>query len=431
METTLTPEERERYDIVRSCIDGDLTNAEAAARLGRTVRQTQRIKRSVEKNGEKGIIHGNRERTPKHATSSQTTKVVIAFLNKRDHRDFGPTFAMEQLAKQKHIVLSRETVRTIMRENNLWKSKKRSGPAIHRAWRERRAMYGELVQFDGSYHPWFEDGDEQCLLGAVDDATSIVPEAVFDENEGVVAVFRFWSHYVETHGRPVAVYLDKFSTYKINHKSAVDNEELMTQFMRAMQELGIRVINANSPEAKGRVERLFGTLQDRLVKEMRLADIKDREAANRFLKETYIPNHNKRFSVSARQDGDAHRPLTEELRKRLPSIFSIQSSRTVTNDFTVRFKNQWYQLAAQQEVAVYRGDTVTIEERLDDTTHLRLKDMYLTFTAIAKLERAARPRVTALTKQKPTWKPPADHPWRRAAALAAENKKAKISRNVR
>ena len=431
METTLTPEERERCDIIRACIDGDLTNAEAAARLGRTVRQTQRIKRSVEKNGEKGIIHGNRGRTTKHAASSQTIKTIVAFLNKRDHRDFGPTFAMEQLAKQKHIVLSRETVRTVMRTNNLWESKKRTGPALHREWRERRPLYGEMIQFDGSYHRWFEDGEERCLLGAIDDATSTVPRAVFDENEGIHAVFRFWLAYIEVHGLPGAIYLDKFGTYKVNHKNAIDNAEMMTQFMRAMEELGIRIINANSPEAKGRVERLFGTLQDRLVKEMRLAGIKDTEAANRFLADTYIPDHNKRFSVPARQEGDAHRPLTEELRKRLSSIFSMQSKRTVTNDFTLRFKNRWYQLAAQQEIAVYRGDAVVIEERLDGTMRLRLKDAYLSFAPIAKLERATRPRVTALTKQKPAWKPPVDHPWRRAAARAAEIKKLKRSHNAR
>lgn len=413
MEITLTPPERERYDCIRACIDGDLTNAEAAGRLGLTVRQTQRLKRSVEKNGEKGVIHGNRGRTPKHATSSQTIKAVVAFLKKKKHRDFGPTFAMEQLAKQKRIVLSRETVRSIMSGNDLWESKKRTGPALHREWRERRPLYGELVQFDGSYHRWFEDGEEYCLLGAIDDATSAVPRAVFDENEGVHAVFRFWWKYIETYGLPAAIYLDKFSTYKVNHKNAIDNEELMTQFKRAMTELGIEVINANSPEAKGRVERLFGTLQDRLVKELRLLDIKDRDAANTFLKTTYLPDHNKRFAVPARKEGDAHRPLSEELRKKLPSIFSVQSERVVTNDFTFRFKNQWYQLAAQQPVAVYRGDTVLTEERLDGTICVRLKDTYLSFMPIAKLERPARPRVTALTREKPRWKPPAGHPWRR------------------
>lgn len=416
---TLTPFERERYDTIRSCIDGDFSNAQAAARLHLKIRQVQKLKRAVKEYDERGVVHGNRGRSPQHATSPQTIKTIVAFLKKKKHRDFAPTFAMEQLAKQKGIMLSRETVRSIMAGNDLWKSKKRTGPAIHRKWRDRKAMYGEMIQFDGSYHHWFENGEEQCILGAIDDATSIVPEAIFDDNEGVCAVFRFWSSYIETHGRPVAIYLDKFSTYKVNHKNAIDNAEMMTQFMRAMEELDIKVINANSPEAKGRVERLFGTLQDRLVKEMRLKNIKDQESANRFLKEKYLRDHNTRFAVEAQHSGDAHRSLTEELRKRLPSIFSIQSKRTVTNDFTLRFKSQWYQLAAQQRIAVYRGDVVTIEERLDGTIHIRLKEISLSFTAIAKLERAARPHVTA---QKPRWKPPVDHPWRRAAAAGLQKK---------
>ena len=431
MEDSLTPQERERYGIIYSCTNSKITNAEAAARLRLTIRQVQRLKRAVEKKGELAIVHGNQSRAPWNATEAHTTKSVVSFLKKKNHCDFGPTFAMEQLAKKEKIALSRETVRSIMIEKKLWRPRPRSGPAIHRQWRERKPMYGELVQFDGSYHVWFENGEEHCLLAAIDDATSTVPEVAFEDNEGVHAVFRFWWRYVEAHGLPVALYMDKFSTYKVNHKNALDNEELMTQFMRAMRELDVRVINANSPEAKGRVERLFGTLQDRLVKEMRLESIKDRETANHFLKATYLHDHNKRFSVPAQKKGDAHRPLTNEMRKRLPSIFSVQSKRTVQNDFTVRFKNKWYQLAAEQPITVYRGDTVLLEERLDDTVHIRLKEIYLSFTTINKLERPARPRVTALTKQKPTWKPPADHPWRRAAARAAETKKEKRLRNAR
>lgn len=427
-EEGLTPAQRERYEIVRSCIDKEITNAVAATRLCLTIQQVQRMKRAVEKYGEAGVVHGNRSNVPWNATPTGIKKAIVAFLKKKKHCDFGPTFAMDQLKKQTQITLSRETVRSIMEDNGLWKSQKRAGPAIHREWRERKAMYGEMIQFDGSYHRWFENGEEHCLLASVDDATGKIQRAVFDDSESVAAIFRFWWAYIESHGLPAAVYLDKFSTYKINHKAAVDNEELMTQFRRAMTDLGIRVINANSPEAKGRIERLFGTLQDRLIKEMRLEGIKDRKAANRFLEATYISDHNERFSVQPRQTGDGHRPhLDDEQRKRLPSTFSVQSKRTVTNDFTFRFKNQWYQLSAQQSIAVYRGDMVVIEERLDETIHIRLNDIYLAFTPIAKLERPRRPRVTALTKQKPAWKPPIDHPWRRAQASAA----AKELRNAR
>lgn len=411
-EGKLTDGDRERFDIIRTCIDGDLTNAEAAARLGLKVRQIQNLKRAVKKYGEIGIVHGNRSREPHNATDSQTIKTMVAFLKKKDHRDFGPTFAMEQLAKKKDVVRSRECVRRIMVEHDLWRAKKRSGPSIHREWRERRALRGELVQFDGSYHDWFENGGDECLLAAIDDADNSV-RAVFEDNEGVHAVFRFWWAYFLVLGRPVAMYLDRFSTYRINHKSAIDNEELMTQFKRAMTELGVEVINANSPEAKGRIERLFGTLQDRLVKELRLADNRDRGTANIFLKKIYLPDHNKRFKVKPRSEGDAHRPLTDELRKRLPSILSVQSKRNVNNDFTIRFKNTWLQLSATQETTVFKGDEVTIEERLDGTLHLRLRDTFLAYTSLPERPRPTRMKVTALTREKPRVVPPPGHPWRK------------------
>jgi hypothetical protein len=314
-----------------------------------------------------------------------------------------------------------------MIKEKLWKPKRQRGPAIHREWRERMGMHGELVQFDGSYHDWLENGEEACLLGAIDDATGTV-SATFEDNEGVRAVFRFWWQYIKNNGLPVAIYLDKFSTYKINHKNAVDNAEMLTQFERAMRELNVRVICANSPEAKGRIERLFGTLQDRLVKEMRLRGIKSREDANHYLASEYLIDHNKRFSVTPRQEGDAHRPLTNELREKLPSIFSIQSERRVNNDYTIRFKSKWFQLEATQNTTVYKRDVVTIEERLDGTLHIRLNDTYLAYTELPERPQHVRMLVTALTNEKPRWRPPADHPWRKAAARAAALKKLRNAR---
>lgn len=429
MGDSLTPEERERYDTIRSCIDRDLTNAEAGARLRLSIRQVRRLKRSVEKDGEEGVVHGSCGRTSGRATDPRIRSAIIAFLKKDKHRDFGPTFAKEKLTKE-GIVLGVETVRSLMIAADLWKARERRGPSVHREWRERMAMYGELVQFDGSYHDWLETGDEKCLLGAIDDATGVVPRAVFEENEGVHAVFRFWWDYIEAHGLPAAVYLDKFSTYKINHENAVDNEKMLTQFERAMRELDIKLITANSPEAKGRIERLFGTLQDRLVKEMRLRDIKDCDAANVYLADEYLPDHNARFAVDAHTEGNAHRPLTEEIRKKLPSIFSVQSRRRVNNDFTIQFKNRWFQLSATQETTVYKGDTAVIEERLDGTIHIRLKETYLDYTELPERLERVRMRVTALTREKPRWKPPVDHPWRRTA-IATERENPKKPRNVR
>ena len=309
--------------------------------------------------------------------------------------------------------MSTEALRLLMIKKKLWKPRPRRGPQVIREWRERKECFGELVQFDGSYHDWLENGGEQCLLAAIDDATSIIVQAAFEDNEGVHSVFRFWMAYVEAYGRPVAIYLDKFSTYKINCKSAVDNAGFMTQFERAMEELDIGVITANSPEAKGRVERLFETLQDRMIKEMRLADIKTIDDANKFVYEEYVPDHSRRFGDCARKAGDVHRPLTDDLRARLPAIFSVQSKRQVHNDYTIQFKTLWFQLEAQQKTTVYKRDIVIVEERLDGTIHIRLKGVYLEYRVLPERPKKVRVPVAALTARKPNWKPPADHPWRR------------------
>ena len=408
-ENKLTDNEKYRYDIIRSCIDSDITNKEASIRLGLKIRQVQMLKRAIESTGVQGIVHGLKYKPAHNSTSTETVKKITTFFKNKKHKDFGPTFAQEKLG----IVMSVETLRTIMITNGLHKEKKRRGPQIHREWRERMSAKGELVQFDGCYHDWFENQEEHCLLAGIDDATSEIIKAVFDGNEGVPAVFCFWWSYIITYGRPVAIYLDKFSTYKINHKNAVDNPKWMTQFERAMKELGIRVICAHSPEAKGRVERLFLTLQDRMVKEMRLADSKDPDSANQFIHKQYIPDHNKRFSVRARNESDAHRPLTDDIRNKLNSIFSIQSKRKVNNDYTIQFKNEWFQLEATQDVTVYKRDEVLIEERLNETVHIRLKDTYLTYHTLPERPKKISIPVVALTSKAPLWKPPENHPWRK------------------
>jgi hypothetical protein len=360
----------------------------------------------------KGAIHKSKGQTPPNAIFDTTTKKVTAFLKQKKHQDFGPTFAQEKLLDL-GIEMNKETLRLLMIKKDFWKPRPRHGPQIIREWREQKEKFGELVQFDGSYHDWFEKDGEECLLAAIDDATSIIAHAVFEDNEGVRSVFRFWWAYMKANGRPIAIYLDKFSTYKVNHKNAVDNKEFMTQFERAMADLGVQVICANSPEAKGRVERLFGTLQDRMVKEMRLADIKKRDEANRFICEKYLPDHNKRFSVPAKNINDSHRPLSDELKAKLPSIFSVQSKRKVNNDYTIQFKNRWYQLDTVQKTSVYKRDEVIIEERLDDTIHIRIKNTYLKYRELPDRPKHLHVPIAALTGRKPDWKPPKDHPWRR------------------
>jgi len=252
-----------------------------------------------------------------------------------------------------------------------------------------------------------------CLLAVIDDARGTITRAEFGQSESVVEVSSLWKGYVAEKGKPLAIYLDKFSTYKINHKNAADNHELMTQFQRMMKELDITLITAHSPEAKGRIERLFGTLQDRLVKELRLAGISTISEADISLKNIFIPAFNAQFGVIAAQEGDVHRPLTETEKDNLDAIFSIQKMRRVRNDFTIQFENQWLQLEKIQPCTVLRNDAVLIERRLDATLHLRLRGKYLAFTILPARPEKTRERVTALVPRKDPWRPAANHPWKK------------------
>lgn len=299
-----------------------------------------------------------------------------------DYEGYGPTLAMEKLAEREGIAIGAETLRRYFTAWGLWKPTALKGRAAHRTWRPRRAQEGELIQFDGSYHDWFGDGVERCLLAAIDDATGAPTKLLFEEHEGVLPVFRFWKTYAETHGVPSAVYHDRFSTYRVNMKKLKDDEDVRTQFVRALNALGVESIAANTPQAKGRVERLFGTLQDRLVKELRLEGITDIPDANRFLEEKFCLWYRKRFGVPAAQAGDAHRALSEKERAMLPSIFSRQEERIVQNDFTIRHKNAWFQLHEVQPCLVRPRATVIVEEWTDETLHVRLGKHELSFTAL-------------------------------------------------
>lgn len=279
--------------------------------------------------------------------------------------------------------------------------------------------FGELEQFDGSYHLWFESrlldklGNpmEVCLLASIDDATGKITKAVFAFNEGVVSVFNFWKEYVQRHGKPLKIYLDKFSTYKINHKMATDNLDLRTQFQKAMLILDVKVIFANSPEAKGRVERLFQTLQDRLVKELRLKNICSLNEANKFLEE-FIPVFNNKFSVTPFKEGDVHRKLSLKETKGLSSIFSVKSTRKVNRDYTIQFKNHFYQLEEIQAVTIRPKEKILVEEWLNGTIHLRFKEHYLKYFPLPERPKKVSRQPVILTNHPLNWKPPKNHPWR-------------------
>ena len=252
-----------------------------------------------------------------------------------------------------------------------------------------------------------------CLLSSIDDATGKIIHLRFVHDEGIIPVFTFWKQYLEKQGKPMSIYLDKFSTYKINTKTLADDPNVLTQFERAMKDLGINIIHANSPQAKGRIERLNVTLQDRLVKEMRLANISTLEEANKFV-EKFIPQFNVKFGVVAQKKGNLHQPLTQLVKENLDKILSVKNVRIVNNDFTIRFKDQWFQLGPSQPCLVLRKDQVQIEERINGRMFISLRNKYLDYEVLPERPRKVKMEVIALAKTKPYWKPPADHPWRRA-----------------
>ena len=347
------------------------------------MRQVQYLHRRYEEEKDYGVIHRLRGKQSPRRLSKETQE-VIKKLCMTDYAGYGPTLAMEKLAERDNIHVSEETLRTYLTQWKLWKPKALKDTQTHRAWRPRRRKEGELIQFDGSYHDWFSDGTERCLLAAIDDATGAPMLLLFEEHEGVLPVFRFWKTYVEEHGKPHAIYHDRFSTYRVNAKKLKDDEDVRTQFVRALGALDMQSIAANSPQAKGRVERLFGTLQDRLVKELKLRGLSDTETANRFLAEEFLPWYKKRFGVPAQVQGDAHRACSEKELLLISSIFSRHDERIIQNDFTIRYKNAWFQLAEVQPCLVRPKTTVIVEEWTDKTLHVRLGKHELVFTALPK-----------------------------------------------
>jgi len=375
---TVTQNDMNKYDVINKAISGSFTNQKTATKLGISDRQVRRLKNKVRTSGIEGILHGNRGKTSNRKTAPLQEKKIVTIITKK-YPDFGPTLATEKLFEIDDLEYKTSTVRNIMIRNDLWTPKK-ANPPVHRELRLRRPVYGEMIQYDGSYHAWFEErGEYCCLLLAVDDATGNIIHARFDSDEGVVPTFSFWKEYVQKHGIPESIYHDRFSTYSMNHKTAKENPDTKTQFQRAMTTLGVECIEAGSSQAKGRVENFFGTLQDRLIKEMRLKGISTKEEANQYLIDEFIPMYNKMFAVAPRKDGNAHTALTKEKMKVLPSIFSRHDTRVVTNDFTISFKKTTIQLQKKQPCNIYPKDRITVETHLDGVIYLRNNKKYLNF----------------------------------------------------
>jgi hypothetical protein len=415
---TMSRKELNRLPVIESVINRKMTQTEAANRLGLTDRQIRRIVISFSQLGPAGLIHHLRGR-PSNRRVSQELKSRAIDLVKEKYSDFGPTLAAEKLEEIDNLKIGTNVLRLEMIKTDLWQEKKRK--AKHREWRERKDYFGELVQFDGSHHDWLEGRNQEegraVLLASRDDANNLV-FARFYQFEGTMPVFDFWQRYIGNFGKPKAIYLDNHGTYRVNHKIALD-EKTLTQFGRACEELNVELVYAKSPQAKGRIENLFGTLQDRLVKELRLKGISTINEANAFLETEFLPEFNRRFQKLAKKKANFHQPLT--IKDNLAKSFSIKSERSINNDFTISFKNHWYQLEAKQPKLVLPRSRVTIEERLDNSLVVEQGGKTLNYRPInkEKTKQPYKPRVFALTSNPNIHYPqmarvPAiNHPWKR------------------
>jgi len=419
---TMSNREIDKLKVIYNTLEGRFKQAEAAQILSITDRQVRRLCAKVRKEGNRGIIHGLKGRPSNHQMADGLIDKAMGHV-KLHYRDFGPTFANEQLLENHSIRISTNTLRKAMLGEGLYVVK--CYQPKHRKWRERRPCVGMLVQLDGSEHAWFEERGPKCaLLIFIDDATSRILYGRFITVEDTLNLMTCAKAYLKLHGRPIAFYVDKDSIYKVNKQATVEeelrDETPLSQFTRAMGELGVQMIFANSPQAKGRVERGFRTHQDRLVKELRLAGISDMEAANRFLG-TYIQKHNAKFAVAPASRGDAHRELLRT--HKLEGILCTKLNRTVANDYTLRCRNKFLQLDAEQAVRVRPGAAVAVEERLDGSLHLKLKGAYLGYKLVDKRPyqgyyAANKCELAAMARpSKGSSVPVKAHPWRKMGWL--------------
>lgn len=411
----MSRKEIDRVSVLKEIENGILKQGDAGRKLGVSTRQIRRILKKYRRDGPSALIHKLRGRRSNNKTPQELLDQAIHLIEEK-YDDFGPTLAAEKLEERNHLIINNDVLRNEMIRVGLWKTKQRKHK--HRQWRERKEYFGEMVQFDGSHHLWFElRGNICCLLASKDDATGEL-YGHFTESEDITGVYTFWTEYIKKYGKPKSIYLDRGSVYKVNHKSVIDDPEVLTQFEKASKELGIEVIHAKSPQAKGRIENGFGTLQDRLVKEMRLRNIGNISDANKYLKEEFLPKYNKRFTVPAKTQGDFHKPLIPT--ENLDRILSVQSERQINNDFTVRLKNKWYQLSEVQPKTILQKSKVIIEERLDKTIAVRQNNVYLSFIEIDKKdittlrkEREEKKIYVLTSNPNMARKPKTNHPWKR------------------
>ena len=417
--TRLSEKERGRVEVLSKVKAGGLTLRKAAEFLKLSYRQTRRMYRRYLSAGSAGLKHGLRDR-PSNRGIAPSRRSQVLGLYQAKYGDFGPTLAVEYLGKLDGEELGVETLRQWLLGAGLWEpQRKRSS---HRKWRERKTHFGEMVQMDGSRHDWFEGRRGWAsLMVLIDDATNRT-FAWFFEEETTAAAMTVFRDYVRRQGLPRSLYVDRDSIYETTRDSTVDEalsaQSPLTQFGRAMVELRVELILAHSPQAKGRVERRHGVFQDRLVKAMRLKAINSLESANAYLEQEFLGELNGRFTVEAASPTDMHRRLPREVK--LDRVLSFQEQRVVQNDWTVSWRNRYFQLSSQHRSLRLAKRKITVLEQLDGTIELLYQGAKLSWEELkarpARKGAQSNPKPkTGATETKPAYKPAADHPWRRSS----------------
>jgi hypothetical protein len=415
----LSQRDRDRLKELHGVIRGQQNLREAARHLRLSTKQARRLLRRVEEEGDRGVIHRLRGRRSNRGIPKRIRAKALKRLGRTEYHDFGPTLAAEHLERI-DISVSRETVRKWMKEAGLWKPRSRKVKAVH-VWRERREAFGELVLVDTSEHEWLEGrGPKLYLVALIDDATSRL-WARFVESDSTAANLQTLRDWLELYGRPVALYSDKNSIFQ-TPRSAEETEKWgpapPTDYAAALQDLRIEWIAAHSPQAKGRVERAFGTLQDRLLKEMRVDQVRSLDEANRFLWEEFIPFWNGRFTHKPRVARDAHRPLGPI---QLDSVLCHRHERSVTSDYTLSLHGRLWAISRADVLPGLRKARVLVEQRLDGSHWVRFRKKFIPLRPLPKpAPLAASPSglrpsgLAAKTKPIPKskYKPPRTHPWR-------------------
>ncbi|HSL92541.1 MAG TPA: ISNCY family transposase [Candidatus Limnocylindrales bacterium] len=417
----MSGKERIRKVILEGVQEGRLTIREASARLSISYRQGKRICKRYRLEGDAGLLHKGRSRPSNRAKPSSLRQRAIRRYRER-YEGFGPTLACEKLAGE-GILLDHETLRRWLIRERLWIGPK--GGVRHRAYRERKARFGEMLQLDGSLHRWFGKHQlEACLLNMVDDATGKTLSLMV-EGESTEGAMRLLWRWIERFGVPMTLYTDKHNIYlsprEPTLEEALAGQEPLTAFGLACHKLGIKILTAHSPQAKGRVERKHGVFQDRFQKELALQRVKTIEGANAVLQNGFVEDLNRRFAVPPADPADAHRPLVAG--EILAGIFCWEEQRCVQNDFTLRHYSRWYQITRDNHFLPKPKSRVTVRTLLDGTVELWFKSKRLNILPIEG--RPEKPKYAVKQKLGPVYHPPRNHPWRTpwSPEIAAEWRK--------